>query len=256
MKHWPTSPRRPVRSGRERRLLPTFGTLLRVIVLASFVMAGVWAWHWLKRPNVLPITHIAIQADYQHIKKDVLETTVAPYLAAGFFQLNIMELQQALLAMPWIATASINRIWPNKILITITERQAVARWKGDALLDKKGAIFKPAVASFPTGLPLLNGMDEEAVKIWQYYQEMTTALTPLSLRIVELDLTPRQSWSLVLNNGARIFLGRLDVLQRLNHFIKLYPKLFAARSNILESVDLRYPNGMSIRWRDGVESSH
>ncbi|MGB6975923.1 MAG: cell division protein FtsQ/DivIB [Gammaproteobacteria bacterium] len=251
MRHWSTTSRRSIRPGRVKRLLPVFFWSLRVIVLASFIAAGVWGWHWLKRPNLLPISNVAIQGNFQHVKQNTLETIINPYLTAGFFHLNITDLQQALLQMPWIDMVSVSRIWPNKMVIVITERQAMARWGKDALLDKQGTLFRPPLTSFPPGLPLLNGMDDQVVRVWQEYQQMAAALMPLHLRIVELDLTPRHSWSLVLSSGTRVLLGRLDVMQRLNHFIKLYPKLFVARINFLESVDLRYPNGMAIRWRDG-----
>jgi cell division protein FtsQ len=230
--------------------LPVFFWLLRLTLLTLFIIAGIWSWHWLKRPSSLPVTNVAIQASYEHVDQQTLQALINPYLAAGFFHLNIIGLQQTLLQLPWIEAVTVNRIWPNKVVIAITERQAVARWKGDALLDEQTNIFKPPVNSFPPGLPLLNGMDNQAADAWQHYQQMAKALTPLHLRIVELDLTPRKAWSLVLSNGTRVLLGHLDEMGRLNHFIKLYPKLFAARSNILESVDLRYLNGMAVRWRD------
>jgi cell division protein FtsQ len=247
----PTSRRLPPRPSRGRRLLSLFFWSLRILVVAALLAAGSWSWHWFKRPSLLPITAVAIQGSYQHIPQNTLQTIIKPYLVTGFLHMDIIALQQALLQLPWIDKASVSRVWPNKILITLTERQAVARWRGNALLDVHGTLFKPAVTSFPVGLPLLSGMDYQATTVWQQYQPMTRALLPLHLRIVELDLTPRQAWSLVLSNGTRVLLGRLEVMQRLNHFVKLYPKLFAEKNNLLESVDLRYPNGMSVRWRDG-----
>ena len=47
-------------------------------------------------------------------------------LGKSVFQLPLAERRRHLLAMDWVRTAAVTRVWPNRILVTITERTPVA----------------------------------------------------------------------------------------------------------------------------------
>ena len=44
-------------------------------------------------------------------------------------------------------------------------------------------------------------------------------------------------------------LGREQGMQRIQRFVAFYPALLAARADNVRAVDLRYPNGIVLRWR-------
>ena len=44
-------------------------------------------------------------------------------------------------------------------------------------------------------------------------------------------------------------MGHKDVLTRINHFVKVYSQVIGKRSNEIAYVDLRYPNGLAIGWK-------
>ncbi len=55
--------------------------------------------------------------------------------------------------------------------------------------------------------------------------------------------------SLLLNNGTKILIGRKDSLPRLQRFVKVYPEIFKTPQAQAESIDLRYDNGLSVKWQ-------
>ena len=59
----------------------------------------------------------------------------------------------------------------------------------------------------------------------------------------------RQAYSMVLNNGAQVLLGRREPLPRLQRFAKVYHKIFTPTSAQAERIDLRYQNGLTVKPR-------
>jgi cell division protein FtsQ len=83
----------------------------------------------------------------------------------------------------------------------------------------------------------------------QYYAKMASVLAPLHFRITRLELTPTMTWSITLDNGMKLNVGHKDILTRLDHFVKVYSKIVGDRVAEVDYIDLRYPNGMAVRWK-------
>jgi len=75
-------------------------------------------------------------------------------------------------------------------------------------------------------------------------------LRPVGLSIARLKLSGRHAWRLRVDTGTVVQLGVDDFDKRLRRFAKVYPKLKAKWKSEIESVDLRYANGMAVQWAD------
>jgi len=65
-----------------------------------------------------------------------------------------------LLADPWIAEAAVLKLYPDRLLITITERQAFALWQRNGqvnVIADDGTVLQPFVEDRYRGLPLVVG---------------------------------------------------------------------------------------------------
>jgi cell division protein FtsQ len=144
----------------------------------------------------------------------------------------------------------VRRVWPNSLSINIVEQQALARWSAGGLVNNNGEWFKPEEHTYPTGLPVFSGAENMQAEISDYYMDSSALLKPLELGIVQVEANQRRALNLYLDNGIKLVLGRDQQLERLQRFIKVYPKLFASRINEIAKVDLRYSNGMSVTWRE------
>jgi cell division protein FtsQ len=154
--------------------------------------------------------------------------------------------------MPWVSGIFVRRYWPDRIEITIIEKNAVARWNEQGLLSDKGEIFSPHQTTYPDKLPMFSGPDGKQITMLQTFIEMNRLFAPLHARITQLELSPYLSWKLMLDNGMILRIGHKDVLTRVDHFVKVYPKVIGDRIMDVEYVDLRYPNGMAVRWRTPI----
>jgi len=230
--------------------------LLKIAGVIGLLLFCLWAWFSITNSNRFPIKAVKVQSSFQHLSQQRLQTLITPYVTGGFFAINVKHLEKLLMQQPWVASVAITRVWPSKIIITITERQAIARWGRQALLDGNGTLFTPSSKSFPKNLPWLIGPDGQQPAVWKMYQQADQLLLPLKITVTGVDFTPRHAWRLTLSDGMELLLGRIDTRQRLQRFIAAYPKLFAGRADKVRSVDLRYPDGFAVKWKSSVKRVH
>ncbi len=151
-------------------------------------------------------------------------------------------------AMPWVRTASLRRHWPDRLELAVEEREPLARWGVDGLVTAEGVVFRPPANEIPAGLVLLSGKDEQAPQVVAKFQDWGPRLAALDVGIEELALDARGAWTLRCSAGFTLSLGKARVEERIARFIRAYPKLAAVGMPAL--VDMRYSNGLAIRWAD------
>lgn len=185
----------------------------------------------------------------QHVDQTVVEQGLTPLVKKGFFAIDVETIKDRLLQSPWVAKATVQRIWPDQIRITVIEKTPIARWNDMGLVSNEGEIFNPAAESYPGDLPQFIGQDSQHVQILQYYKKLSGLFMPLHFKITRLELTPDSAWNLTFNNGMKLTVGHKDVLTRLSHFVKVYPKIIGNKVAKVDYVDLRYSNGLAVRWK-------
>lgn len=66
-------------------------------------------------------------------------------------------------------------------------------------------------------------------------------------------MTPYLSWRVRLENGIAIELGNADILMRLSDFVSIYPKIIGDNAKDVDSIDLRYSNGVAVKWKTPIK---
>jgi cell division protein FtsQ len=231
------------------RKLISIRFFLSVLVLVLLVSGLLWGWSVLKNPQIFPINEVKVEATYQHIDPQTIQHAMASYVNSSFFAVDITSIKKQLLQLPWVYIVFVNRVWPDKVIVKITEQTAVAQWNNNSLLNSNGEVFTPSKSTFPDNLPALFGPEDQVTEVWQYYQQMNQILTELGLKIIRVNTDDRGSWQLILNNDINLMLGNNNIMNKFYMFIKVYPKIIGTNSNRVISVDLRYANGLAIRWK-------
>lgn len=224
-----------------------------LIMASGLVLAGVlgWAWATLTDPALLPIKQVEVQGAFVHVEAREVRDAVAPYVGGNFFTVDVRRLQRVVKALPWVHYAEVRRAWPGTVHITVREQTAAARWGEDALVNESGEIFRPTPASYPADLPVLRGPQGAGKSMVAAYKDMSAMLAPLKLRIAAINLDQRRAWSLQLDNGMQLVLGRGGGYERLLKFVRFYHRAFQGREAEVARVDLRYSNGFAVRWQQG-----
>ncbi len=222
--------------------------MLSLGVLAGAVFTAPGLWNWMNQP----IERVEVHVAFHNLKQGQVEQELETFLQKGFFQLEMEAMREALLKMPWVHDASVRRVWPAQLLVSIEEKQAIARWGDGELISTESKVFAPVdIGSFAT-LPLLVGPDNEAEAVMQQYLALSQLLRPIGLSIDRLELSDTGAWNFTVGH-VLVRMGRDRKMERLQRFIRLYHARLEPRWKKVARVDLRYLNGASVAWVDGVQ---
>jgi len=210
----------------------------------------------LVEPPYFPIKEINIfvanagensDARLNNISEEHIQTLFVDGIKGNFVSVDLTEIRDEFEKLPWVREARINRKWPNALDVIVEEHQALARWDDQALVNTFGEVFR---VSSEQRLPVFLGPTEEsAQEITKQFHQFNQILKPLQQRAVEVILTPRYAWRIRLNDGTVLELGREDIKERLERYVLVYEHSIVrlSQEGSLEYVDLRYPNGFSVR---------
>ena len=134
--------------------------------------------------------------------------------------------------LPWVRNASVRRIWPQSLEVTLEEHIALARWSSTALVNTHGEVFNAVFDD--EKLPVFEGPAESSRDMVRQYIE-------------QMNLSPRRAWRIHLDNGSILELGREQMETRLGRYVLVHDVSIAKLNQQLSYVDLRYPNGFAVR---------
>ncbi len=226
--------------------------LLSVLSLSALFLACRIGYYYVSDAGRFPITTIKVAANYEHVTHKELERVLAKYVRSSFFTLPIWALQAELNEMNWVDTATVDRVWPDALKIKLVEKKPVAIW-GNALMTENGTLFNEGAVPADLNIPQLKGPLSQQAEVLQVYEKLSKILSSYGINATGLHLRENQSWVLLLNNGIKIYLGKKELEERLLRFCKAYPAVFAEKIEQLASVDLRYPRGMAVQWKQQTE---
>jgi len=192
---------------------------------------------------------------------------LAPRIAGTFFTVDLARVRAAFEAAPWVRRAVVHREFPNRLRVTLQEHEPVALWSGEGgqgdarLVNSFGEVFEANLGEVDQdGLPMLSGPDGQSAEVLAMYRVVAPAFAEMDMAIEQLALSGRGSWSVRLEAGAEIELGRGnpdEVTPRVDRFLKTLTQVvsrYGRAANAIESADLRHENGYAIRLR-GVSTT-
>ncbi len=237
--------------------LMNLAMLALVVVFA--VLCVVTAVRSFSRMSVFDIRGIEVNGDTRHNNSVTLRANVAPRIAGTFLTVDLARVRSAFESAPWVRRAVVHRDFPNRLRVTLQEHMPVALWggEGDArLVNNFGEVFEANLGEVDQdGLPTLAGPEGQSGDVLAMYRAIEPRFDALDMTVEALELSARGSWSVRLEAGARIELGRgnaSEVLPRLDQFLKTLTQVvsrYGRQASAIESADLRHENGYAIRLR-------
>lgn len=202
-----------------------------------------------------PIDNVQIEGSFQYLTQDEVHKAVEPALTQAFFDLELLEIKSMIEQNPWVDTASVGKVWPATLTITVNEQQPIARWGASGFMNMRGDIIQIDDNSDLRALPLLSGDDQYAGQIMRHYLRMGKALSQVGLYLESLELDPTGAWTLTVNDGRVIKLGRDQVWEKLQSLTTAKRTVLADKFEDVAQVDLRYHNGLAVQWKTTLAES-
>jgi cell division protein FtsQ len=215
------------------------GLLLAAVGMLLYAV-GFWVIH----APVFPVRKIRITGQMKYVTPEQLKFIAEHELSGTFFTLDLDKTRAAFGKLPWVRDAQVRRSWPDTLEITVNEYVVLARWGDSGLVDERGTWFD---AASDQELPVFYGPAGGQADMAQTYLRLRQELLPSGLVPVRLLLSDRRAWSVELNNGVHVELGRGSIDDRAQRFASHWKGTLAQLPYHITYVDMRYPNGFAVR---------
>jgi cell division protein FtsQ len=237
-----------------KMLNATANALFGLFVLALFA-AGLC---WLAQRPMFTLKTIRVvsteSGKLHHLNRLTIRDTAIPRIKGNFFTANLDTVRAAFELVPWVSKATVRREWPNSLIIAIEEHEPLGTW-GDSgrLLSVKGDVFTANLAEAEDEHQLVELMGPEGSEkeVLARYLALRAWFAPIKLVPEAVQLSSRYAWSIKLSNGMALELGReqneATLKERVDRLIGIYPQLVGKLQDRIESVDMRYPNGLALK---------
>jgi cell division protein FtsQ len=191
-----------------------------------------------------------------------IQKIFTPDFNDSIFRIPLAERRRHVLAIDWVRSASIMRVWPNRIVVTVTERKPAAfaklpipgasrHWL--ALIDDEGVLLSiPPKVRF--ALPVLSGVseeqsDDERRQRVESMQHLLADLGPQAKDISEINASDASDMRVIADvdgHALELWLGDQHYRSRYTNFLSHYPDIrnHAERASIF---DLRMDDRISTR---------
>lgn len=224
--------------------------LSMLLLVSGIAFAGVQ----MGKTSAFPIRSVQVEGGLKQLDPEQLQQVVVEKLQGNFFSVDIAAIQQAIMVIPWVEHVAVRRVWPDVLRIQVAEHLPLARWGQTGLLNVSGEWFGAAQDGLER-LPELHGPEGYQQQMAQRYREIVRMLQPAGLHVVGVYVNQRRSWEVLLDNRLRLRLGRDRHDERLMRFVRMYSRVVNEDKEKIELVDLRYTNGLAVRWVQQTELS-
>jgi len=197
------------------------------------------------------IVTVALAGNHHVTREEVLATAGITGTTSLIF-LDVEQTRERLKTNPWIADATVLKLYPGELQIGIKEREAFALWQKDgqvSVIADDGTVLEPYVAPRLVQLPLVVGSGAQTqAKEFLALLERFPAMHDFVRASV---LVGERRWNLRLKNGVDVLLPEAEVAAALEKFVALdRDKNLVTRAVV--AIDLRLPDRVTVRLSDAA----
>lgn len=229
--------------------------LFTVVMLFMLSVAGIaWVSMGIVANDRWPIRWLELNGAFQRVSAEQLRASMTPLIDESFFTIDLQEMRDAATRISWISSVNVQKEWPDTVVVSIEEYVPVAHWNRGRLISLEGEVFAVPEADEIQGMPWLQGPDQRLDEVLANWAEFSELLAPMGLQINGLSLDQRGAWSMQLDNGTHVQLGRNAARDRFMRLLASWDSLMEEQAAPPQDVDLRYTNGFAVRWPQHLET--
>jgi cell division protein FtsQ len=257
-RYWRRRVNRHVRKARRARTLLRWTGIItaNAAIGAVLVVSGASVARHFATSNEIAVREIVVEGS-SRTTPDAVRAVLQPYLGRNVVELALDEVAATATRDPWVKEASVKRILPGTLRVTVTERTpgALALIGGCVyVVDDGGFVMGPAGPDFPYDLPLLVGLDARQGKDrgatlargLGLLMRLHAAFPAWTRGISEVDLSRRDRVVVSrLEGGPQILLDPDRIDRNLGAYLALQP-MIARKVGGTSRVDLRWSQRISL----------
>ena len=257
-----------VKPSRRRRMSVTVSGLVLWIVLISCVaLTSFFLPSVFRSTGFFRVDRITVRGN-THVSQGEILALIGPLREQNILTADLDIYRQHLMASGWVKTATLRRVLPSTIEVTVEERSPVGLARLGArlyLIDSGGAVIAEHGRPLTDhNLPIIDGLllgsgrgiDETRA---QLASNLISAIRPypeLLSQVSQVDVSNPHNAVILLNDSPTlIHLGEDRFAERFQEYLELLPSL---RSHVLDIdyIDLRFDRRLFLRPSEpGFESA-
>jgi len=257
-RYWRRRVNRHVRKARRVRTLLRWTGIVaaNVGIGAVLVVTGASVARHFATSDELAVREIVVEGTAA-TTPEAVRAVLQSYLGRNLVELALDEVAAAATKDPWVKQASVKRILPGTLRITVTERTpgALALLGGSVyVVDDGGVVMGPAGPALPYDLPLLVGLDAHQGKDREatlargidLLLRLHAAFPTWTRGISEVDLSRGDRVVVTrIEGGPQILLDPDRIDRNLGAYLALQPTI-ARKVGDVNRVDLRWSQRISL----------
>jgi cell division protein FtsQ len=200
------------------------------------------------------ITSVALSGHVHVSREEVLAIAGVTGTTSLLF-LDVVAVRERLRTNPWIADATVLKLYPGELQVSISERQAFALWQKDrrvSVIAEDGTVLEPYVAPRLVKLPLVVG--QGAATRAKAFLALLERYPQIRDQVRASILVGERRWNLRLRNGLDIRLPEADAASALDRLVALERDSKLTTRDVT-AIDLRLPDRVTVRLSPAAAQS-
>ena len=244
-----------------RKYLRPLGTLTLALAVFSLIFGVMYiGYRAIGATTFFRLKNIEVSSAKRLNREEIL-ALVGVEAGQDLARMNLKRMGEQLSRNPWVETVRIHRYFPDRLSITITEREPVAIINMGYIyyLDKKGTVFKVLNQGDKLDYPVVTGFSEEELNsnpVGTGEALKTTCELLGILRekgafiladVSEIHYDKGYGFTLfTASGGLPIKVGSGDFTAKVDRFARIYRELMAERPS-LQYIDLDYNDKIVVK---------
>lgn len=257
--------RRPLLSLGRLRRFRTVGGLASVLIVLAGLLYGIFHGGylptlvgWFKDGRDMAANAVGFRiaavaiVGHKHLSREEILAIAGIGGRTSLLFLDAAETRARLKSNPWVGDATVQKLFPDRLAVTVTERAAFALWQTDGQINviaDDGTVLESFLSRAVLTLPFVVGAG--AATRAKEFLALLDRHPDLRETVRASVLIGERRWNLRLKNGVNVRLPEAGVARALDQLAALdREKNLLARD--ISLVDLRLPDRVTLRLSESV----
>ena len=120
----------------DARTINVIANTLAVLAVAAMLAAGVV---WVSQRPYFVLRSIdlapAPNSSLHYVSAGAVRSHITGRVKGDFFTVNLNQVRSLFESVPWVRRASVRRIWPDALRVSIEEQQPLALWNENQMVN-------------------------------------------------------------------------------------------------------------------------
>ena len=261
-----------VKPGRRKSKRTWFSwRIVRTFVIALVAVYALYtAFALVLNASALQVSKVTVQGTVRLSSGEVQQLVHGLY-GTNIITVDLADYRQRILDSPWVAAASLRRVLPSTIEVTVVERRpfGISRLGNQLfLIDREGTAideYGPQYANFD--LPIIDGLvqaprngrpsiDRARAQLAARVIDSVAPNATLASRLSQIDVGDLHNAMVLLDDDpAWLYLGEEQFRERLQSYIEVAAALREQVAAEIDYVDLRYGERVYVKQRNGTPAA-